>query len=106
LREAKKEKAMLASKRGSVYESGRYLTQRREDAKEERREKNEEGVSIKKSSRFCVSPENLCFFASLRLCVRPKRKRQCSRASVDKFTNQEGISRKDAKTQRRKEGKR
>ena len=39
LRETKKEKAMLASKCGSVYESGRYLTQRREDAKKERREK-------------------------------------------------------------------
>ena len=38
MREAKKEKAMLASKRGSVYESGRDLTPRRKGAKERRRE--------------------------------------------------------------------
>ena len=37
LRELKKEEAMPASKSGSGYESGRYLTPRRKDAKTQRR---------------------------------------------------------------------
>jgi hypothetical protein len=71
--------------------------------KERKKGRNEEGISINKSSRLSVSPKSLllCVSASLR---EPK-KRGSAIASVDQYTNQEGISRKDAKTQRKKEGK-
>jgi hypothetical protein len=79
--------------------------QRRKDAKEGKKGRNEEGFSIEKIFPSRRELKNLFFSASLRLCVSPKKKRQCPRASVDQVTNQEGISRqrrKDAKKERRK----
>jgi hypothetical protein len=102
LRESKKEEAMPASKRGSGYESGRYLTPKTQRRKK-KKGRNEEGFSIEKIFPSRRELKNLFFSASLRLCVSPKKKRQCPRASVDQVTNQEGISRQDAKTQRKKE---
>jgi hypothetical protein len=55
LRESKKEEAMPASKRGSGYESGRYLTPRRKDAKEERREEMKKASPSKKTSLHGVN---------------------------------------------------
>jgi hypothetical protein len=80
----------------------------RQDAKTQSRKegkkgRNEEGFSIEKN--FPSRRELKKIFSSLRLCVSPKKKRQCSRAIVDQVTNQEGTSRQDAKTQSSKEGK-